>query len=1028
MKDESKSMIKKAKKATVSTPVLRRSKVDIQVRSTIDQFKCIVEETKPVGEFLNELAGKTAIMGKSKAPSKRFLLSISRDLALCSSVIGTSVHKLVKNAEVTSPLPDMFGLYKRREVSSRRSMKQSSSLPNQTFKNKVQLALDKESTTNQQPRRSKRVVIKKNNRKNTLSFQYPKELNGLFLSPKETWTILKDKQKKHGKKFRAFMMKEMLEREAVGVKHLKPLYALYNKESVDRCPATWGERGIPRHVSHSKMKSFFSSSLKCSSSSVGQRDIEEMVDQGKQHSARMRGLVLTGDSAKASPSTYRRYIREIAVNGILNGSMSICRKDNITTEVRDVAGRLFRSATSFVISVCEAHFIVGEAPPSSTFAQLRHRLGTDATNTIKRIENSLQVPVYPINPENVLSTDDTTEFIFAGVKRTGDPWRIVEQAALSKKGIRSFNHVEPDNAKFGGFRVKLSVTISAAGQLARLVIIVSSLSKEFLKLDEVEVKRHRGVCVLKVEGLSMNGAVCPDSKDYGYIVFLLKDPLAEQSRHSFYDENILQKFVKANIERRRILMGIPLDSPRKNHETVATWRDGDLPQINALLSSGRLDAANDQYMQYMKQSASRSNNEQAADLSSMFKIVHKLNSFYSSKDKPLCQVQLLVEQQLNAEPHLDLKYEMKKALLDFVGQIGSIMINAATPRIIKQGFLANGMIDEKTETCPGIDKMLGTLTRALSQTEMDLFDSNFSRLLQKQLNYGHITDHDYDEMGFPDDIGTDGGVIKRYSETDSRKRACKLNHTFANNKRKEALFEQKRMEHTKKETLVRNIQAVLDSNKECESAIINYMSHDDGIEVHNIVQAQMKHFAKCTVARLVNFIFARVLTDLLSSDTKKTYFIQQSIRTLPNKRTLLEATQGMDCLILRAYNLRNERIKLNVPDMPVLDLSVVRKRWEGPVSIDLSYHTSEINFKVAKVLLGNVIWLVEVRDVLNPKGNLNINHLEREISKNDFDTVEKLESLLFARLPEHVARKVDDKGQSSWVWGFVKKIFQQFVS
>jgi hypothetical protein len=104
---------------------------------------------------------------------------------------------------------------------------------------------------------------------------------------------------------------------------------------------------------------------------------------------------------------------------------------------------------------------------------------------------------------------------------------------------------------------------------------------------------------------------------------------------------------------------------------------------------------------------------------------------------------------------------MKKALLDFVGQIGIIMMRAATPRIIKQGYIANGMIDEKTDTWTGIDRMLGTLTRELSHTEMDLFDSNFTRLLLLQINHGHITDHDYDEIGFPNDIGIDGGIIKR---------------------------------------------------------------------------------------------------------------------------------------------------------------------------------------------------------------------------------------------------------------------------
>jgi hypothetical protein len=122
----------------------------------------------------------------------------------------------------------------------------------------------------------------------------------------------------------------------------------------------------------------------------------------------------------------------------------------------------------------------------------------------------------------------------------------------------------------------------------------------------------------------MNVAVYPDSKDFGCIVFLLKDPLAEQSRHSFYDEHVLQKIVKANIERTRILMRVrvPLDSPRKDNETVATSRDGDLPRIHTLLSSGRLDSANEEYIQYMKQSASRSNHEQASEFSSMFKIVH----------------------------------------------------------------------------------------------------------------------------------------------------------------------------------------------------------------------------------------------------------------------------------------------------------------------------------------------------------------------------------------------------------------------
>ena len=138
------------------------------------------------------------------------------------------------------------------------------------------------------------------------------------------------------------------------------------------------------------------------------------------------------------------------------------------------------------------------------------------------------------------------------------------------RGHSSLNHVEPENAKYGGFRVKIAVTISAAGQFARLVVIVSGLNNDELKMDDDQAERYRGVCVIKVEGLSMNGTICPTSKDYGYIVFLLRDCKAEEGRHLFYDEMVLQVFIKSNIVRRRLVNGIPVDAPKNSDNTVAT--------------------------------------------------------------------------------------------------------------------------------------------------------------------------------------------------------------------------------------------------------------------------------------------------------------------------------------------------------------------------------------------------------------------------------------------------------------------------
>ena len=49
--------------------------------------------------------------------------------------------------------------------------------------------------------------------------------------------------------------------------------------------------------------------------------------------------------------------------------------------------------------------------------------------------------------------------------------------------------MEADNAKYGGFRVKLAVTVSGAGQVARIVIVVSGLSlDELIKCPKTKLQ------------------------------------------------------------------------------------------------------------------------------------------------------------------------------------------------------------------------------------------------------------------------------------------------------------------------------------------------------------------------------------------------------------------------------------------------------------------------------------------------------------------------------------------------------------
>ena len=114
--------------------------------------------------------------------------------------------------------------------------------------------------------------------------------------------------------------------------------------------------------------------------------------------------------------------------------------------------------------------------------------------------------------------------------------------------------------------------------------------------------------------------------------------------------------------------------------------------------------------------------------------------------------------------------------------------------------------------------MLGTLTTHLTISDGDLVHDNFTELLQIQVEKGHITYHDYDRLGFPPDVNFEGGVVNRYSENDSSKRAFLMNHQNINKVRKEevlkgrkALFDkEKKKYHSTNKVVLKN--KVLEKN------------------------------------------------------------------------------------------------------------------------------------------------------------------------------------------------------------------------
>ena len=1006
---------------------LKVSKKDRSVKASMNQFKNLFFLRDNVSVLLEEMTLKLKSNDPSKTISKQFVKQMTSQVHSLSVVVKEIASTMIASVKITSPFPEMLTAFERQEVLLNRSQrnKHSVKLTRHTgsvseMKVKERFNEIKASGTINNTANMRKLTKVQNKRsmlkpKDVLKkYHVPVPANGNMYNPKETFEILHSVQTKHGNKARISVIDHMISENLVGVRSQRSLYRLYKKPTQDLCPDTWNEVGRPRLVSHEALLDIVTNKTKGSSTTLSSADLTTIIDNGKVQRAKLNGKILSGDQAKASSMTYKRYALDIAIAGITAGTLSICENDNVTTQLRATAGNSLRSMTSYVIGVCNSHFLIGEAPSNSAFSKLKDKLGQGSKKTISMVEDALNVSVYPIPPDNVLSTDDTTEYIFEGKRTSNDPWRIVSAQANGTRGHKSLNHVDAESSRFGGFRVKVTVTMSGGGSIARLVVVVSSLSDEELVMDENEVKAHRGMCVMKVQGLSMHASMNPTSTDYGYIIFTRKNCKTEEARHIFYDEHVLQEFVSSIEQKNRLVSGIPKDAPRSYEDTVVSWRDGDIAQINALINSDRLKQSEKQYVTYMKQSASRSKDEQAADLSPVFKVIHQLNKKYTSVGKPKTFTQILLESQLKNDERVNLKTENQKALLDFVSQLGSIMIKAATATNVKAGFFHNGMLDVETETCPDMDKMMGTLTRPLTLRESQLFHDNFTRLMNTFQEYGYIPEEVYDDLGFTDDLDGSGNIVNRYSSVDFKKRAFQLNHKSCNEKRKELVLEGRKKMFDKEIMKYNKIQDLLLQNKAAEDKI----KQKSGALALRC--ASLLDFNVCKADELKSFIFARSLKSL-DHEERNAYFERMNVTKLPNRLKLSNALAGENCLLLWAFNLRGQRLSLEIPERPVLDIDSCVHNWDGPLMIDVSYESNEKSYKPAIEYIISESWRKMATKILDSSGFRETNYVSRIIGDDESKACGKLEKMLFQRLPEHIAAKVTDKSKSSFVWDFVKE-------
>ena len=167
-------------------------------------------------------------------------------------------------------------------------------------------------------------------------------------------------------------------------------------------------------------------------------------------------------------------------------------------------------------------------------------------------------------------------------------------------------------------RVKLSYKFTGAGTMAPIFISVLVLNDRELPQDQCVPVKIPGLCV-------GGGGVTVDNKGYGILMFMRGDKGMDKRRYQVYRDEVLLPFIR---ETRKDFGDWVEGTPIPEDLKAVSWCDGDLAQIDNIVSDESLSLYRENMVCANKKNAARSGTEQAADLTKTFKIMQALQKQY----------------------------------------------------------------------------------------------------------------------------------------------------------------------------------------------------------------------------------------------------------------------------------------------------------------------------------------------------------------------------------------------------------------
>jgi len=311
-------------------------------------------------------------------------------------------------------------------------------------------------------------------------------------------------------------------------------------------------------------------------STIGREELAQKLERRREARLAAEGLSTIGGLATPCKKTVANTMN------LLQAMPAFCnvKRPVHKAEKRLVAETSLMSAVTFASTAGATHFVEGvrrpEYEPLPTMAAFASPPKSSSLTMQLMISKALGgVPVYPVHPAYVLSTDDTTLFVFEGTD-VDDGARVCSR---EQRGNVHGTFTTKSRGHLCGQRVRFTVTFSAGGYMAPLFMTVTGLSDSELPQSTCQ----DGVLILKIPGLCVGGTVDPRIQNYGYVAFIrsrkdgiVSEESPEMAVFRYYRTNILLPWIE---ELRLVVHNHPSDAPVPDELTAWHGWTGGCPNL-----------------------------------------------------------------------------------------------------------------------------------------------------------------------------------------------------------------------------------------------------------------------------------------------------------------------------------------------------------------------------------------------------------------------------------------------------------------